>query len=286
MSGSRLICKPLGFGVLLLLALCGGQGEASPVAKPGRIMSLTICTDELLMSLVPPDRILSLSYLSREKAALRLFPEAAHIPVNRNSAEEILADKPDLVLTLPYASSAFRPLVEKNGTKIVEVPEVENFDQIRAVTRMVGKAVGEGARAEQLIAQMDAQLRQLAARKPLHPVRVVAWNGSGYLAGRGSLFDTVLEAAGGSNVGSPGYTSMESLIALHPDVLAQGDEYKDMPSLQAGQAAHPLLLKLFGGRRVVYPSALIGCGLPQSAGAALALQSALKAAMRNSGGVP
>ena len=277
--------KHWAIAAILLFALCG-QGEAAPAAKPLRIMSLTVCTDALLMSLVPPERITSVSYLSREKAALRLFPQAAHIPVNRNSAEEILAQKPDLVLTLPYASSAFRPLLEKNGTKIIEVPEAENFDQIRSITRMVGQAVGEPVRAEMLIAKMDAQLRQLAVGRPRRPIRVAAWNGSGYLAGRGSLFDTVLEAAGGTNIGSSGYTGMESLIAARPDVLAQGDEYQGFPSLQAGEAAHPLLVKLFEGRRVVYPSALIGCGLPQSAGAALAFQSALKAAMQNAGGVP
>ena len=60
-------------------------------------MSLKICTDELLMDLVPPDRIASITYLSREKAALKLWPQAAHIPVNHNSAEEVLAAHPDLI---------------------------------------------------------------------------------------------------------------------------------------------------------------------------------------------
>ena len=36
------------------------------------------------------------------------------------------------------------------------MPPAENFDQIRAVTRLVAKAVGEEARGEALIAQMDA----------------------------------------------------------------------------------------------------------------------------------
>ena len=280
MSGSRPICK-LGLGFLFLLALCQ-QGEA----RPQRIMSLTVCTDALLMSLVPPERIASISYLSREKAALRLFPEAAHIPVNRNSAEEILAARPDLVLTLPYASSAFRPLVEKNGTKIIEVPEAENFDQIRTITRMVGQAVGEPGRAEELIAKMDMQLHQLAQNRPTRLVRVAGWNGSGFLSRRGGLFDAVLSAAGGSLVEANGYTSVENLLAARPDVLAQGDEYRDFPSLQASEAAHPLIRQLFADRRVVYPSALIGCGLPQSAGAALTLQAELKDAMRHAGGVP
>ncbi len=123
---------------------------AAPPAsdKPRRIMSLTVCTDELLMDLAPPSRIASISYLSREKAALKLWPEAAHFPVNHNSAEEMLAEKPDLVLTLVYASTELRALLEKSGIRLLEVPQAGNFDQIRAVTRMVGEAIGEQRRAE------------------------------------------------------------------------------------------------------------------------------------------
>src|SRR5579863_7210849 len=76
---------------LILLLLMGQVMAAPPILNsPRHIMSLTVCTDELLMDLAPPSRIASISYLSREKAALKLWPEAAHIPVNHNSAEEVL----------------------------------------------------------------------------------------------------------------------------------------------------------------------------------------------------
>src|ERR1700753_1297884 len=145
-------------GAAIVLLLCMGQAMAAP--PPQRIMSLTVCTDELLMDLAPPSRIASISYLSREKAALKLWPEAALLPVNHNSAEEILAEKPDLVLTLVYASTDMRGLIEKAGIRFLEVPQAGNFDQIRDVTRMVGDAIGERPRAEQLIARMDATLRE------------------------------------------------------------------------------------------------------------------------------
>ena len=90
-------------------------------------MSLTVCTDELLMDLAPPSRIASISYLSREKAALKLWPEAARLPVNHNSAEEILTEKPDLVLTLVYASTDMRGLLEKSGIRFLEVPQAGEF---------------------------------------------------------------------------------------------------------------------------------------------------------------
>src|SRR6185437_16151762 len=280
-------------GAAFALFLSMGQAMAAPPvlsdrqAPPRRIMSLTVCTDELLMDLAPPSRIASISYLSREKAALKLWPEAARLPVNHNSAEEILAEKPDLVLTLTYASTEMRPLLEKSGIRFLEVPQAENFEQIRAVTRLVGDAIGARARAEQLIGRMDATLRALAAGKPRQTIRVVGWGGGGFVPGGGTLFNTVLDAAGGRNITAhDSYYDVESLIAARPDILAFADDYIDTPSLRRDQDDHPLLMRLFANRRIVYPAATFGCGTPESAGAALKLRAQLLKAMAKPGGVP
>jgi iron complex transport system substrate-binding protein len=260
----------------------------SAIAAPQHVMSLTVCTDELLMDLAAPGQIASISYLSREKAALKLWPEAGHIPVNHNSAEEVLAQKPDLVLTLEYASPEMRELLEKSGIRFLEVKEAESFDDIRAVTRQIAAAIGAENKAEALLARMDESLKQLADTAPRRSIRVAGWGGGGFVPGRGGLFDAILTAAGGVNINAntDGYYDVESLIAARPDILAYGDDYIDTPSLRQDQNDHPLLLKLFGQRRIVYPSALYGCGVPQSADAAIALRAQLTRVMANPGGVP
>jgi iron complex transport system substrate-binding protein len=256
-------------------------------APPQRIMSLKVCTDELLMDLVPPSRIASLSFLSQEKAALKLWPQAAHIPVNHNSAEEVLTVKPDLILTDNFTAPEMRVFLARSGAKVVEVPAADSFDQIRAVVRQVGRAVDENARAEALIADMDATLHKLDAGQPAHPIRVAGWGGGGFVPGRQTLFNTVLEKAGGTNIAAhDDYYDVEGLIMARPDVLAYADDYVDTPSLRQDQNAHPLLLKLFANRRIVYPAATFNCGLPQSAAAALALRAQLQAAMARPGGAP
>jgi iron complex transport system substrate-binding protein len=268
---------------MILLAI----GKPVIAAPPHRIMSLKLCTDELLMDLVPPQRIASISYLSQESAALKIWPAASKIPVNHNTAEEVLAVHPDLVLTDNFTTPSMLAMLAKSGAKVVEVPDAQSFAQIRAVTRTVGDAVGARPRAEALIAQMDATLRQLAATAPKQAIRVMGWGGSGFAPGRGSLFDTILNAAGGHNItadsfnNGSGYYDMEDMIAARPDILATGDDYRDTPSLRTDQDDHPLLLKLFAGRRIVYPSSLYVCGLPQSAAAAAALRVALTGAMKN-----
>src|SRR3569833_307060 len=116
------------------LLVFAGQAAA---ALPRHVMSLKVCTDELLLDLVPPSRIASVTFLSREPASLRVWPAGAAVPVDHNTAEEILA-----------------------------APPAETFEDIRAITRMVAKAVGEEARGEALIARMDADLRDVAAHRP------------------------------------------------------------------------------------------------------------------------
>ncbi|HKB96372.1 MAG TPA: ABC transporter substrate-binding protein [Rhizomicrobium sp.] len=245
-------------------------------------MSLKICTDELLLDLVPPplpgkkSRIASVTFLSRERAGLKLWPQAANIPINHGSAEEILTLHPDLILTDPFMAPSLRPLLAKTGARIVEVPPAENFEQIRAVTRMVAGAVGEEARGEALIAKMDADLRLLAAHRPKTTLTVAGWGTGGYVPGKGGLFDTVLTTAGARNVerGGFGYYDVEALMAANPDALVYGDTYSGTTSLRADQDLHPALMKRYAGRRVTYTS-LYGCGVPESAAIARKLQDAL-----------
>ena len=239
-------------------------------------MSLKVCTDELLLDLVPASRIASVTFLSREPAALRMWPQGAKVPVNHGTAEEILAAKPDLILTDPFMAPGLRPLLAKSGAKILEVPPAESFAQIRAVTRMVAKAVGEEARGETLIARMDADLRDVAAHRPQTALTVAGWGGGGYVPGTGGLFDAMLTAAGARNMvrGSFAYYDVEALIAANPDALVYGDTYGGTASLRADQDLHPALLKRYAGRRIRYAS-LYGCGVLESGRVTRSLQDAL-----------
>src|SRR3954468_11055044 len=256
-------------------------GQAAVASPPQRIMSLKICTDELLLDLVPPplpgkkSRIASVTFLSREKAGLKFWPQAAAMPVNHGTAEEILTTRPDLILTDPFMAPSLRPILAKSGARVSEVPPAETFEQIRTAVRQVAKAVEEEARGEALIARMDAGLRDLQAHKPAKVMTLMEWGGGGYVPGKGGLFDTVVTAAGGRVVGQGGFYDVESLIAAKPDALVYGDTYAGTTSLRADQDRHPALMKQYAGKRISYRS-LYGCGVPETADTAKQLQDALR----------
>ncbi len=259
---------------------------ADSAPGPQHVMSLSMCTDDLLLELLPPERIASVTYYARRPGNSYLWPQAARVPVNAGTAEEVLAQKPDLVLAGTYTTPATRRILQRMHFALLEVPPANDFEEIRAVTRRVAHALHREERAENLISVMDATLRDLAESTPHQTIRVAAWGEGGSIPGKGTLFDAILRAAGGTNIIPPdsnkAYTAydVEQLLWARPDVIAYPSNSSDTPSRNTDLALHPLILKLYAGRRIVYPSALFSCGIPASARAAVALHADLLAAVK------
>jgi iron complex transport system substrate-binding protein len=276
-------CIQLLGGLALVTALSFSAVGAD--RAPQHVMSLSMCTDALLLELLPVNRIASITYYSRAPSNSFLWPQAAKVRVNYGNAEEVLAEKPDFVLAGTYTTAATRMLLRRIGVPVLEVPPAENFDAIRATTRRVARALGRDGVGEELIAKMNATLHELAATKPQHVIRVAGWNGGGSVPGRGTLFDAILTAAGGFNIARSegeydGSLDLEELLRARPDVLAYGSDGISTPSLHTDQALHPLILELYAGRRISYPSALYSCGVVESADAAVALRTSLLQVMQ------
>lgn len=268
------------FCLLAALAIAPAAGAATP--KPRHIMSLMECSDLLLLMLVPRDRIASVTNLAHDAARVIVPGADAGVAINHGAAEEVLQQRPDLILAGAYTTPAARRLARTVGANLVEIGPTDSFADIRRVTRQVARAVGEPMRAEALIARMDATLAKLAATAPRRPPRVVAWDGGGGVPGKGTLADAIITAAGADNIAGtlPGRAyggfDIEQLIAARPDAILQGEDRWDGPSLRGSQGTHPLVRALWRGRRITFSDPLYTCGLPQSADAAVALRAELR----------
>lgn len=266
----------------IALGICA-SANAAP-AKPQRVMSLNLCADQLVLSLLPRERIASVSFLSRKSEHAYLTAEDAHVPVNFGTSEEVLAQHPDLVIVGIASTPATRDLLKRARIPLLEVPFADDFAAIRTTTRMVARALGEEDKAEALIRRMDATLAELAATTPGRRIAVAAWDASGDVPGTNTLFNVILTAAGAVNVAAAmnvrfGSFDMEQLIAARPDILAYGDSLADAPGLRREALRHPLIQKLYANRQIAYPETPYNCGLPQSAESAKALRAAMLNAM-------
>lgn len=245
-------------------------------------MSMNQCTDQIVLALLPPARIASVTQLSRDPQTSLMAAQAMKVGINHGSSEEVIRQRPDLVIVGSYTTTATRAMLKRLGWPLLEVPPAETFEQIRAVTRQIARAVGEPARGEALIAGMDADLARLA-RRPGPPLRIAAWDGAGFNAGAGTLYDALLRAAGAVNVvddprfAGAGVPDAELLLEAAPSLIVQGG-VSDRRSLRADTAYHPVVRRYWGrDRTLTVKPAFYVCGTPMVTRAAIALRAALRA---------
>lgn len=266
---------------------CGAAaGPAIPAITPHpmRVLSMNQCTDQLVLALLPPERIASVTWLSRDPASSLMAEAAARVPTNHGLAEEVVAQRPDLVVAGSFTTPATRGLLQRLGYPMITVDHAESIDDIRRITRQVAAAVGEPARGEALIARMDARFAALA-RAPGPHLRVAAWDGAGFNAGKASLYNIVLEAAGAVNVAieppatTYGRPDVEVLLLAAPTLLVKGAGLGREPGLRDNVERHPLVRRYWdGARTMTIRPAYYMCGTPMVAEAAVKLRAELRAA--------
>ncbi|MET0291215.1 MAG: ABC transporter substrate-binding protein [Steroidobacteraceae bacterium] len=262
---------------LLLVSLAASAADTAP----RRIVSLNLCVDQLLLELVSPERIASITWLSRSEGDESLMPLARRLPINHGGAEEVLAARPDLVIAGRFTTSTTRALLRRAGIPLLEVDPAQDWEGIRSVTRVIAEAVHETVRAETLLAQMDATLIALERHRPEVPIRVIGWaGGANDVPGTDTLFNTLLVSAGGINVGAieggRGGFDVERVIRQRPQALLRGVSYGATPALRNEAARHRLLQRLYPQGQLTYSEALFGCGVPRAASAAASLQASLR----------
>ena len=272
-------------GLAALIALLAGGASAAP--RPVRVMSVNQCADQLVMLLLPPERIASITYLGgRAAVSPALAAKAKGLKANHGLAEEALTYRPDLIVAGLYTTTTLRTLAKRVGIPVIELEPAEDFDAIRAQTLRLGDALGEPARARNLVARMDVTLNALKRTAPAQPIKAIGWTGGGGVTGRRSLFNAILAAAGGYNpVADKGAfertLDLEQLLLLkpQPDVLLYASgQPGGLASLANTQ--HPALVRAYGGRRMSYRQDAYQCGTPLAADQAVALRRSMLAAIR------
>lgn len=274
----------------LLLAGCAaaGSGVPSESPRPMRVMSINLCTDQLVLALLPPERIASVTWLARDPGQSLLEKRARAVAVNRGLAEEVLDQKPDLVITGTFATPALRGILAGLGYPLLEVDHANSIEDVRRITRQVAAAVGERERGEALIAKMDRDLADLA-RDPGPAIPVVAWDRTGFSAGEGTLYDEILQVAGARNlVREPMALSyrrpdIEVLLEANPALLVQGSVDPRAASIGDDVTRHRLVRRYWGDRTLFIPQSYYVCGTPMLAEAALDLRRQLREAQDRAG---
>jgi iron complex transport system substrate-binding protein len=241
--------------------------SAACAAGLPRIVSMNVCSDQLLLSLADPEQILGLSRFSRDAWQSFAADKARRFPVLSGGAEDVLVAKPDIVVASLFDKRSTRELLKANGLHLVEFTVPRTLDEVKQQILEMGEVVQHPDRAALAIARLDAAV--VRARQVVidHRYRVLPLSRRGWVSGSDSLVSSLLTEAGLLNpaadlgVAAGGYASLESIVHLRPDFLLVSEGSDRAEDDGRAFLLHPALERFYPpDKRIVLPERLTVCG--------------------------
>lgn len=259
MHRCRASSASIALAALTICAVVPASGAPLP-----RIVSMNVCTDQVLLTLADPEQILGLSRFSRDAW---VAGDVRRYATLSGGAEDVLVLKPDVVVASLFDKRATRELLKANGLRLAELAVPRTLNEVKDQIRELGDIAGHPDRAAQQIARLDAALARARQAVAARHYRVLPLSRRGWVAGSDSFVGSLLAETGLFNIAGDlgfafgGFASLEAIVSLKPDLLLvsqAGDFARD-----DGQAflLHPALERFYPvQKRIVIPERLTECG--------------------------
>jgi iron complex transport system substrate-binding protein len=227
---------------ILICALTPFGVDASDMP---RVVSVNVCTDQLVMLLADPEQIVSLSDLSDDPRSSVMADAAKTFAKNNSQAEVIALQRPDLVVAGEYSDPSMLALLRSIGITVEQFPITRSLEEIPHDIRRMGALLDQDIRADDLARRFEKDLLALPDVKDDAPVAAF-FLPNGYSPGAGSLGHAILTAGGARNLavelgfGNHGTLSLEQVILHQPDALIGSQPFSGF-SLSEEMSKHPVL---------------------------------------------
>lgn len=265
--------------LMLALAGCGKQAANEPAdtsyevvdyqgttvkfkEKPSRILTVTMSTDNIVLGLVKPDKVVACNTLLDDPISSNIVELGKQIPnkIRHPKVEEILALQPDLVIAADWGNIDYVQSLRDMGINVVVVKGAKSLEDVRGNITMIAAALGEKEKGQKLISLMDEKLAELKAKTDKIPQekrkKVALISLMNNYGGKNCIYDEACQWAGVRNgLAEAGLKrgdklSKEMLVKIDADLLflpsytAHGtydiqafrDRYLKDPSLQQMRA--------------------------------------------------
>jgi iron complex transport system substrate-binding protein len=220
--------KPLAVGLCILAVVLAAVSPGGlDAATKMRIISLAPSSTEILFALGLDDEIVGVSQFcnypeeSRAKEKIGAFSPPA--------IEKILSLKPDIVFCTGLEQAPAVARLRQIGLKVC-VSDPSTIEGLFASIREIGELTCRRERAAALVEEMRIELDAIHAKTAAAAIDkrpkvfIEIWHSPLMTAGRGSLIDELITAAGGVNIAydtkTPyGSFSAEEVIERNPDCI-------------------------------------------------------------------
>lgn len=219
---------------------------AGPAA--GGVVSLNLCSDELVLLVARPEQIRSVSFLSHSPEESPLWRLARRHRANDGSMLAATAVRPSLVVTMGSSGRDRARLARAVGARLIVLPYPTRLADVEASLFRIGQATGNPRRAARIVAAMRAAQRGAPNIK-----RDALWlDGAGRSFSPTGLGAQWLTLAGLAqrNVAGDRMT-LETLIARPPALLVQSRYRARQTSSATAWLSHPAAHRVRAGRTLV-----------------------------------
>jgi iron complex transport system substrate-binding protein len=259
------------FRAILLFVLLPALAQAAPQ----RIISLNPCLDAILVEVAAPQQIRAISHYSHNPRASSIAPDIARrFGTNYGSAEDVLVQRPDLVLASTYTPAATRRALARLAIPLMLFDVPKNTADSTAQIRQIAAAIGQPARGAALVARIEKSLMA----PPMAATPALMRSDSGFVLGAGTVMDELLQRSGFSNVSTRMGMRLSDMLPLETLLLSPPKLLFTIGDGDSPRAQHPVLQHLsqrIAMRRL--PSHLVNCAGPTILEAMTYLRAARKA---------
>lgn len=226
--------------------------------------SLNLSADEVLSAILPPARLVGVTSWADDPSSSNVVGKVPRSATRfqKVDLERLVALSPDLVVVSEYTDADAQRVLERSGIRVHRMRGLASIVGVREAILELGRVVGEEAAAGRVVQDFDAKLADVKRRlEDASRPRVLYWSG-GMTAGDDTAIGSLIECAGGVNVGRElGVTGIappgaERAFVADPDVVL----VTTWPDAVDAVRSHPLLGTLRAvreGRVVAMPNQLL-----------------------------
>ena len=198
--------------------------------KYNHIVSLTLSGDEMLLGLVPENRIAGLSgKINEDKEISNIVDKSKKFTKVEGNEEVLMSLEPDLIIVADWLSKRITNIGAITGAKVYFYKTPNSYEEQKKLIRDLANLVEEKENGEKLIKNMDDRLKALQNKiaknyKGAKP-RILMYTSFGTTSGKNTTFSDMVKLINGVNVvaeaGIDGFKdiSKEKVIELNPDII-------------------------------------------------------------------
>lgn len=193
---------------------------------PSRIMSMYPGSDEILVNMVEPNRILALSKWAEDEQISNVMHMADKVKLRTEyNVEFIMKQQPDVFFTRQGTSADFIGQLENVGVKVFVYPNAKTLEDVKEIHNIFGRVLKAEDKAAAMNKKIDDDVAKLLSEKHNANAKILIFNSRGAMSTKDGLMGNAFKELGIENMADkytlpPGTVlNKEQVVACNPDVI-------------------------------------------------------------------